>query len=84
MLGPQHRIFFGGDSGPYEEGFREIGATYGPFDLTMLEIGAYDAEWADIHMGPEHAIAAHQALGGGLLLPLHWGTFNQPSFSRLD
>ncbi|MCB2375946.1 MBL fold metallo-hydrolase [Hymenobacter sp. BT635] len=76
LLGPTHRAFFGGDSGPYESAFREIGAAYGPFDLTMLEIGAYDELWADIHMGPDHALAAHQALGGQLLLPLHWGTFN--------
>ncbi|WP_324676049.1 MBL fold metallo-hydrolase [Hymenobacter sp. GOD-10R] len=76
VLGPQHRAFFGGDSGPFETGFQEIGAAYGPFDLTMLEIGAYDKEWADIHMGPAHAAVAHQALRGRLLLPLHWGTFN--------
>ncbi|TGE22142.1 MBL fold metallo-hydrolase [Hymenobacter aquaticus] len=76
VLGPTHRAFFGGDSGPYEAGFREIGAAYGPFDLVMLEIGAYDELWADIHMGPDHALAAQQALGGGALLPLHWATFN--------
>ncbi|HEX8349139.1 MAG TPA: MBL fold metallo-hydrolase [Hymenobacter sp.] len=76
VLGPLHRAFFGGDSGPFAAGFAEIGAAYGPFNLTMLEIGAYDAEWADIHMGPDQAVEAHQILGGGLLLPLHWGTFN--------
>ncbi|PJJ54965.1 MBL fold metallo-hydrolase [Hymenobacter chitinivorans] len=76
LLGPTHRAFFGGDSGPYEAAFREIGAAYGPFDLVMLEVGAYDALWADIHMGPDHALAAHRALGGGPLLPLHWATFN--------
>ncbi|HEX8348995.1 MAG TPA: MBL fold metallo-hydrolase, partial [Hymenobacter sp.] len=76
LLGPQHKVFFGGDSGPFAEGFRQIGAAYGPFDLTMLEIGAYDAEWADIHLGPTEALAAHRLLGGGPLLPLHWGTFN--------
>ncbi|KAA9338427.1 MBL fold metallo-hydrolase [Hymenobacter busanensis] len=76
LLGPTHRAFFGGDSGPYEAGFREIGAAYGPFDVTMLEVGAYDDMWADIHMGPEHAVQAHRALRGKLLLPLHWGTFN--------
>jgi len=76
VLGPKYRAFFGGDSGPFEAGFREIGEAYGPFDLTMLEVGAYDTSWADIHMGPEHAAAAHQALRGRLLLPLHWGTFN--------
>lgn len=76
ILGPKHRAFFGGDSGPYETGFREIGEAYGPFDVVMLEIGAYDDQWADIHMGPSHALAAHKALGGGALLPLHWATFN--------
>ncbi|MBH8568650.1 MBL fold metallo-hydrolase [Microvirga sp. STS02] len=76
LLGPTHKVFFGGDSGPFDEGFRQIGEAYGPFDLTMLEIGASDPEWADIHMGPDHALEAHQLLGGGPLLPLHWGTFN--------
>lgn len=41
----------------------------------MLEIGAYNHYWADIHMGPENAVKAHIDLGGKLLLPLHWGTF---------
>ncbi|MGI4740403.1 MAG: MBL fold metallo-hydrolase [Janthinobacterium lividum] len=76
LLGPTHRVFFGGDSGPFDEAFRQIGARFGPFDLMMLEIGAADAEWADIHLGPDNALAAHRLLGGGPLLPLHWGTFN--------
>ena len=76
LLGPTHKVFFGGDSGPLDEGFRQIGAAYGPFDLVMLEIGAADPEWADIHLGPDQALAAHRLLGGGPLLPLHWGTFN--------
>ena len=76
LLGPRHKVFFGGDSGPFDEGFRQIGEDYGPFDLTLLEIGAADPEWADIHLGPDHALAAHRLLGGGPLLPLHWGTFN--------
>ncbi|TVT40673.1 MBL fold metallo-hydrolase [Hymenobacter setariae] len=76
LLGPQHRVFFGGDSGPFDEAFRQIGEKFGPFDLVMLEIGAADAEWAGIHLGPDEAARAHQLLGGGPLLPLHWGTFN--------
>jgi L-ascorbate metabolism protein UlaG (beta-lactamase superfamily) len=76
LKGPQHRVFFGGDSGPFDEAFRQIGEAYGPFDLVMLEIGASDPEWADIHLGPDNALAAHRLLGGGPLLPLHWGTFN--------
>jgi L-ascorbate metabolism protein UlaG (beta-lactamase superfamily) len=70
-----HTIFFGADSGWFD-GFNEIGKVYGPFDLTMLEIGAYNQDWADIHMGPENAAKAHIALRGKLMMPIHWGTFN--------
>lgn len=75
IRGQRHNLFFGADSGPFP-GFRKIGNAYGPFDLTMLEIGAYDAEWPDVHMGPEHAAEAHLDLGGALMLPIHWGLFN--------
>lgn len=70
-----HNIFFGGDSGIFP-GFHQIGDTYGPFDLTLLEIGAYDADWPDVHMGPRNAVEAHLMLQGKLLLPIHWGLFN--------
>ncbi|OKS87849.1 MBL fold metallo-hydrolase [Mucilaginibacter polytrichastri] len=75
IKGNKHNIFFGADSGWFE-GFTDIGEAYGPFDLTMLEIGAYGANWPDIHMGPDHASNAHIALKGGLMMPIHWGTFN--------
>ena len=39
LKGTKHKVYFGADSG-WWEGFAEIGAAYGPFDLTMLEIGA--------------------------------------------
>ena len=41
LKGAKHTVYFGADSG-WWEGFAEIGAAYGPFDLTMLEIGAFD------------------------------------------
>jgi L-ascorbate metabolism protein UlaG (beta-lactamase superfamily) len=75
IRGPKHNIFFGADSGWFP-GFKEIGDTFGPFDLTMLEIGAYGKNWPDIHMGPYHASNAHIALRGKLMMPIHWGTFN--------
>jgi L-ascorbate metabolism protein UlaG (beta-lactamase superfamily) len=59
------------------EGFAEIGAAYGPFDLTMLEVGAYNELWKDIHMGPDGAAQAFGEMGGaGLLMPIHWGLFD--------
>ena len=76
LVGPEHRVYYGADSGEWD-GFREIGETFGPFDLTMLEIGASDPLWANIHMGPDGAIRSFSALGGhGLLMPIHWGLFD--------
>jgi L-ascorbate metabolism protein UlaG (beta-lactamase superfamily) len=71
-----HTIYFGADSGHWE-GFAEIGAQYGPFDLTMLEIGAYNDLWKTIHMGPDGAARVFRELGtAGLLMPIHWGLFD--------
>ena len=75
IAGPAHRVFYSGDSG-YFEGFREIGAEYGPFDATLMSAGAYGPTWPDIHMNPEELVRAHVDLGGGLLVPIHWATFN--------
>ena len=75
IKGTKHNIYFGADSGWHPQ-FEEIGKAYGPFDLTMLEIGAYGKYWPDIHMGPNHASNAHLALKGKLMMPIHWGTFN--------
>ncbi|MBW2458751.1 MAG: MBL fold metallo-hydrolase [Deltaproteobacteria bacterium] len=75
IVGPDHRVFYSGDSAMFPT-YAEIGARLGPFDATFLDTGAYDETWADYHMGPEQAVAAHRALRGKLLLPVHWGTFN--------
>ncbi len=76
IAGPKHRVYYGADSGEWE-GFSEIARDYGPFDLTMLEIGAFDPLWSDIHMGPDGAIRTFRAMGNnGVLMPIHWGLFN--------
>ncbi|WP_149195262.1 MBL fold metallo-hydrolase [Luteimonas suaedae] len=72
---PELRLFFSGDSG-YFDGFREIGERYGPFDLTLLECGAYDPSWEGVHMLPEQTLQAHLDLRGRRLLPVHNGTFD--------
>ncbi|SEE82109.1 L-ascorbate metabolism protein UlaG, beta-lactamase superfamily [Streptomyces sp. 3213] len=79
VAGDEHRIYHSGDTG-YFEGFKDIGAAHGPFDATMIQIGAYSEFWPDIHMTPEEGMRAHLDLQGGqvhgVLLPIHWGTFN--------
>jgi L-ascorbate metabolism protein UlaG (beta-lactamase superfamily) len=75
VRGPMHSAFFSGDTGLTPE-YAEIGRRLGPFDLVMLEVGAFHPAWGDIHLGPENALEALSLLGGGSLLPVHWGTFN--------
>jgi L-ascorbate metabolism protein UlaG (beta-lactamase superfamily) len=75
VAGPRHRAYFGGDTG-YTAAFARAGERWGPFALTMLPIGAYADLWPDIHMNPEECVAAHRDLRGGVLLPVHWATFN--------
>ncbi|RFC71182.1 MBL fold metallo-hydrolase [Streptomyces sp. AcE210] len=79
VAGAEHRVYHSGDTG-YFPGFKDIGEEHGPFDATMIQIGAYSDFWPDIHMRPEEGMRAHLDLqrgpGGGPMLPIHWGTFN--------
>jgi hypothetical protein len=77
VIGSSHRAYFGGDTG-YTRSFTDIGAEHGPFDITLLPIGAYNKSWPDIHMNPEEAVQAHRDLNGerhGVMVPIHWATF---------
>lgn len=69
------RVFFSGDTG-YFDGFRQIGERLGPFDVTLIETGAYDAQWPYVHMQPEETVQAHLDLRGRWLVPIHNGTFD--------
>lgn len=75
LIGAEHRAFFSGDTGLFPA-LDDIGAKLGPFDLTMIEAGAYNRAWPDWHLGPEQAVRAHQMVGGRVLLPIHWGLFD--------
>jgi L-ascorbate metabolism protein UlaG (beta-lactamase superfamily) len=68
-------VFFSGDTGLTPE-YLEIASRLGPFDLVMLEVGAFHPAWGDIHLGPENALKALAMLGNAPFLPVHWGTFN--------
>jgi L-ascorbate metabolism protein UlaG (beta-lactamase superfamily) len=75
MRTDRHRVFFSGDTGLTTE-YTAIRDRLGPFDLVMLEVGAFHPSWGDIHLGPENALKAWSLLGGGAFLPIHWGTFS--------
>jgi N-acyl-phosphatidylethanolamine-hydrolysing phospholipase D len=77
---PSHAVFFAGDTGAHPV-FPEIGQRLGPFDAVLMPIGAYDPEWfmGPVHIDPERAVAAFQALGTpagqATMVGMHWGTF---------
>lgn len=76
IIGSKRRVFFCGDTGEIPE-FDSIGQKYGPFDLTLMKIGAYNSEyWPTIHLTPEQSARLHQKLQGKVMMPIHWGTFN--------
>ncbi len=73
--GESGKVFYSGDTG-YFVGFAEIGDRYGPFDVSLVQVGAYDDGWPTIHMTPEHGVEAHLDVRAGVMVPVHWGTFN--------
>jgi L-ascorbate metabolism protein UlaG (beta-lactamase superfamily) len=75
MRSERHAVFFSGDTGLTTE-YQAIRDRLGPFDLVMLEVGAFHPAWGDIHLGPENALKALSLLGGGAFMPVHWGTFS--------
>ena len=70
----RHAVFFSGDTGLTGE-YALIRERLGPFDLVMLEVGAFHPSWGDMHLGPHNALSAYQHLRGAAFLPIHWGTF---------
>ncbi len=69
--------YFAGDTG-YFPGFAEIGRRFGPIDVAMLPIGAYEPRWfmRYQHMDPEQAVRAFVDLRARTMVGMHWGTFD--------
>jgi L-ascorbate metabolism protein UlaG (beta-lactamase superfamily) len=74
------RIYHSGDTG-MTSSFQEIGSKYGPFDIAFVKMAAYHKSWPEIHLNPEEAVAAFQALRGTILVPIHWGVFDLSTHS---
>ena len=70
----RYRVFESGDSG-YGDHFAQIGETYGPFDLALVDCAQYDTAWHDVHMFPEEAVSAAMEVNAQVVMPIHWGAF---------
>jgi len=72
------KILFACDTG-YGNIYKEIGKKYGPIDITMINIGAYDFrpmfDRSIYHTTPEEALNVAQDLKSKKVLGMHWGTF---------
>lgn len=75
--GAGQKLWHTGDSG-YCEVFVEIGARLGPFDLSMIPIGAYAPRWfmKAMHMNPEEAVRVFRETRTQRAIAMHWGTFS--------
>jgi L-ascorbate metabolism protein UlaG (beta-lactamase superfamily) len=86
---PKAKVYFGADGG-YFDGFKEIAWNYGPFDMSFLEVGAYNEKWKEIHMLPEQSVQAHLDLNAKVMFPIHNGSFDlalhswREPFERVD
>jgi len=76
IIGKQKRVFFSGDTG-YCSVFKAIGRHYGPFDLSLIAIGAYCPRdfMRPQHVDPFEAVAMHRELRSKCSVGIHWGTF---------
>ena len=72
------KILFACDTG-YGNIYKELGEKYGPIDLSMINIGAYDFrpmfEKSIYHTTPEEALNVAQDLRSKKVLGTHWGTY---------
>ena len=74
------KIFFACDTG-YGNIYKELGKKYGPIDLTLINIGAYNfypmapvKDKSIYHTNPEEALQIGKDLKSKKLLGMHWGT----------
>ncbi len=70
------RIYFAGDTA-YVPFFSDIRQKFGPADLALLPIGAYEPRWfmRSVHMNPAEAVQAHVDLDAAQSIGMHFGTF---------
>jgi L-ascorbate metabolism protein UlaG (beta-lactamase superfamily) len=76
LTAADRRLYFAGDSA-YAPFFPEIRERFGPIDLALLPIGAYEPRWfmRAVHMNPAESVQAHLDLGAPETIGMHFGTF---------
>jgi N-acyl-phosphatidylethanolamine-hydrolysing phospholipase D len=70
-------VYFGGDTA-YSPHFKDIANKFPKIDVALLPIGAYEPRWMmrENHVDPKEALQGFLDLGAGVMIPMHYGTFN--------
>ncbi|MBL4740179.1 MAG: MBL fold metallo-hydrolase [Sneathiella sp.] len=70
-----NKVYFTGDTG-YAPLFKDIGEAFGPFDYTLVGIGAYEPQeiMKAHHTTPEEAVKIAKDVKSKTLVAMHWGT----------
>jgi N-acyl-phosphatidylethanolamine-hydrolysing phospholipase D len=73
---PDFSLYFAGDTG-YAPIFGEMAEAFGPVDLALIPIGAYEPRWFmwPVHVSPGEAVQMHRDLHARQSVAIHWGTF---------
>lgn len=84
LASARHRVYFAGDTG-WGPVFEAVGERYGPFDLGLVPIGAYDPRslMRAVHANPEEALRIGVAMRAQKIVAMHWGTValtTEPAF----
>jgi len=85
VAGPGGPVYFAGDTG-FGDHFAEIRERLGRPRLALLPIGAFRPRdfMGPIHIDPAEAVRAHQVLGAGTSMGIHFGTFVLADDGRLE
>ncbi|EGC38857.1 hypothetical protein DICPUDRAFT_28013 [Dictyostelium purpureum] len=78
VKGENKTMYFAGDTADHHSLFKSIGHHYGPFDFSLIPIGAYD-QFREFmkhhHCNVEEAVRIHKELTSKRSFGVHWGTF---------
>ncbi|MDR2011126.1 MAG: MBL fold metallo-hydrolase [Bacteroidales bacterium] len=77
IISGDKKVYFGGDTA-YGSMFNDIHEVFGDMDICILPIGAYAPAYmmSRSHINPEEAVRVFEELGGKILIPMHYGTFD--------
>ncbi len=84
ISGVRHSVYFSGDTG-WGTVFDAAGERFGPFDLGLVPIAAYDPRplMQAVHANPEEGLRIGLAMRARTVCAMHWGTIaltTEPAF----